>query len=181
MKIPPPNELQKRILSLDAETVLALNGYFEAAREYRGLGDIAYIAVMAAVMNRVESSSWPDSIQKVVAQFRQFSWTNWDDEDGEIRHPIRDPQYPTALKYARDPQQSWNKIWLAAKDAARRVLDAAVLNPVQNATFYFNPHICSPSWANNLRLVRNVGNHRFFAEPHDPKILWVCKRAEGWE
>lgn len=173
MKIPAPNELQRLILTLDPETVLALNGYFEACQEFMRLGDIAYIAVMAVVMNRAESRSWPDSVQKVVAQFRQFSWTNHDKK-------ITDPQYFTALKFAHMPEKSWSNAWMASKDAAQRVLNAAVLNPVQNATFYFNPHICNPPWAKNLRLVRDIGNHRFFAAPGDPKVIWACKRAEGW-
>ncbi|MBI4642494.1 MAG: cell wall hydrolase [Deltaproteobacteria bacterium] len=169
------NELRQRILELDAETVLALNGYFEAAGEYRRLGEVAYIAVMAVAMNRAEHpADWQESVQEVVAAHRQFSWTNWD-------NVIRDPQYPMALKFAREPMRAWDKAWLASQDAARRVVDAAVLNPVQNATFYFNPHICNPSWAKKLHLVRDIGNHRFFAAPGDQKILWACKRSEGWE
>lgn len=169
------NALRQLILTMDTEDVLALNGYFEARQEYRRLGEVAYIAVMAVVMNRAEHpDDWPETVQEVVAAHRQFSWTNFDKR-------LKDPQYPLALKIAREPLRAWDKTWLAAKDVARRVLDAAVLNWVQNATFYFNPHTCNPSWAKKLRLVRDIGNHRFFAAPGDPEILWACKRAEGWK
>ncbi len=167
------NELRQLILTLDTETVLALNGYFEAAGEFRRLGEVSYLAVMAVVMNRAEHpTEWPGTVPEVVAAHRQFSWTNYDDR-------IKDPQYRRALNFAQNPGRDWDRPWVAAKDAARRVVDAAVLNPVANATYYFNPHLCNPGWARNLHLVRDIGNHRFFAAPGDPEILWACKRAGG--
>jgi len=170
------NELREIIVNLPPETALALNGYFEARGEYRRLGEAAYIAVMAVALNRAaHPMNWSATVQEVIAAHRQFSWTNWDDA-------VKDPQYQMALKFARQPQRAWDKSWLAAKDVARRVVEKAVLNPVQNATYYFNPHVCRPSWAKHFKLVRDLGNHRFMTDPAcDPAVLWRCRREEGWE
>lgn len=158
------------MLDLDDDIVLALNAYFEARGEYKRLGEIAYVAVMAVALNRAaHPSDWQESVQEVIAAHRQFSWTNHDDR-------ISDPQYPLALKFAREPHRAWDQLWLAAKDVAARVVQGLIRNPVENATFYFNPQICNPAWAGKLRLVRNLGNHRFMAAPRDPKVLWECPR-----
>ncbi|MCL4500444.1 MAG: cell wall hydrolase [Deltaproteobacteria bacterium] len=165
------NELRQLLLKLPDDTVLALNGYFEARGEYKTVGEAAYAAVMAVVLNRVESLDWPNSLQEVVAQPRQFSWTTHDDA-------VQDPQYAIALKFARQPEQAWDRLWLAAKDVAQRLLSGAVYNPVKNATFYFNPESCRPSWAKYLRLIRDLGHHRFMADPGEPEVLWPGRRQE---
>ena len=165
------NELRRLILELPPETALALNGYFEARSEYQRLGEAAYVAVMAVALNRAAHPDlWEATVQGVIAEHRQFSWTNCDER-------IIDPQYTVALKFARAPERAWNKLWLAARDTAARVLAQAVENPVKNATYYFNPHFCNPSWARKFRLVRDLGNHRFMFDPvQDPEILWPCPR-----
>lgn len=164
------NELRRLILDLDDDIVLALNAYFEARGEYKRLGEPAYSAVMAVVLNRAaHPSDWEASVQEVVAAHRQFSWTNHDDA-------ITDPQYAFALKFAREPQRPWDQLWMAAKDVAARMVQQLVRNPVANATFYFNPQICAPAWARKLKLIRDLGNHRFMAAPGDPAILWPGPR-----
>ena len=36
--------------------------------------------------------------------------------------------------------------------------------PISPATHYFNPRLCSPSWAKSMTLVAKVGNHDFYEE-----------------
>lgn len=168
------NELRQLILTLPDETVLALNAYFESRGEYRRMGtDLPLIATMAVVMNRVYCPRYPDPIpqivaspiEEVVAQKSQFSWTL-----------SNDPQYTMALSLAQNPDAAWGRAWEACKLAAQSVVDGQAMNPVENATYYFNPQVVSPTWAFSLVQIRLIGNHLFMADPSDPDILWDAPR-----
>lgn len=166
-----PNELQATLLKLHAWDVMALNAYFEAAAEYSRFGAESLVGPMAVVLNRWQSpDGWQDTIQKVVAAPRQFSWTNWD--------TIKDPQYPQALKFAKillAYQELDSVIFQAALDLALAMLKGQTANPVANATFYYNPGICNPAWANNMIETAVIGHHRFMADPGDCAVLWDSK------
>lgn len=151
------------IRKLDDQTVLALNEYFEARGEFAKLGDISYAAVSYVVLNRsAHPSQFQDSVQEVVAAPAQFSWTN-----------LADPQYHKALEIAQDPGSDWGNLWDEALRVAKEVLAGTIINPVENATYYFNPAVCGhPSWSQNLRLVKPIGSHEFYANPDDPPVLW---------
>ncbi len=164
-----PNELQEILLKLPAREVMALNANFEAAAEYSRFGVESLVGPMAVVLNRWRHPSrWQESIQEVVAARRQFSWTNWDAK-------IKDPQYPRALKFARRLLAGLevdNVIYHVALDLTGAMLGGQAANPVANATFYYNPGICCPSWAANMIETKVIGHHRFMADPGDPEVLW---------
>jgi len=166
-----PNELQTTLLKLYAWDVMALNAYFEAATEYSRFGAESLVGPMAVVLNRWQCpGNWQDTIQAVVAARRQFSWTNWD--------TIKDPQYPQALKFAKAllaGQELDSTTYQVALDLALAMLKGQAANPVANATFYYNPGICSPAWANNMIETAVIGHHRFLADPGDCKVLWDSK------
>lgn len=166
-----PNELQEILLKLPAREVMALNAYFEAAAEYSRFGVESLVGPMAVVLNRwLHPSRWQESIQEVVAARRQFSWTNWD--------TIKDLHYPRALKFARmiaAGQEPGAAVFQAARDIALAMLEGQAANTVANATFYYNPGICSPSWANKMIETKVIGHHRFMADPGDPEVLWDAR------
>lgn len=173
------NALRQLILTLPNDIVLALNAYFEARGEWRTHGDISLVAVMAVVMNRAAHPkpglfrAEEGTVQSVVAAPRQFSWTNWDDH-------IKDPQYPKALEIAQNPGGNWGETWEQARKLANRVLAKEIANPVANATFYYNPHVCNPSWAEDFEEIRTIGNHRFMTDPaNDPEVLWEAPRENA--
>ncbi len=160
------NELRRLILTLPDDLVLALNAWAEARGEWWRLGDVAYAAVGAVVLNRVwHPRLFENSVQRVVAAFRQFSWTNWDEA-------IKDPQYHRCLELARHPEDEAGAAWRAARRVAQEMLAGKIENPVANSTYYFNPKVCRPTWAARLKLVAEIGNHRFLAQRGDPGILW---------
>lgn len=156
-------DLRDLIRKLDDQTVLALNEFFEARGEFAKLADIAYAAVSCVVLNRsAHPSQFQDSVPEVVAAPAQFSWTN-----------LNDPQYPKALDLAQDPGSDWGNLWNEALRVAKEVLAGTIPNPVENATYYFNPDVCGhPSWSQKLRLVKRIGSHEFYANPGDPPVLW---------
>jgi spore germination cell wall hydrolase CwlJ-like protein len=168
------NELRQLLLTIPDDLVLALNGYFEARGDWRNYGDLSLIAVMAVVMNRSSHPNlWQNSIPEVVAAHRQFSWTNWDEK-------IQDPQYPKALTMAQTPEGDYGQAWQRCRQLSAQVLAGQAKNPVANATYYYNPHVSSPSWADNFVEVRTIGNHRFMADPEkDPEVLWDAPREEA--
>lgn len=97
------------------------------------------VAVGNVVLNRVKSSSFPNTIKGVVFQYShglpQFSPV----EDGSI--------------YNSPSQDSIN----AAKDALNGV------RPVGNSTFFFNPDKATGAWiVNNKTYVMRIGNHVFY-------------------
>jgi spore germination cell wall hydrolase CwlJ-like protein len=173
------NELRETLLKLPAPEVLALNAYFEAAAEYKPFGPNALVGPMAVVLNRWQHpNDWQESIQEVVAAYRQFSWTNWD--------TIKDPQYPQALRFAKTllaGNEVDSPIFLAARDLALAMLQGRASNPVNNSTFYYNPKVCNPAWAKALKEITVIGHHRFMAAPGDPAVMWnpAVNYLEGGE
>jgi hypothetical protein len=91
------------------------------------------IAVAAVVLNRVRAGGFGSTIAEVAHAPWQFSCYNPDQRDRLYWGPIPD--------YA----------WAAAKAAL------AGQNPVPGCTFYFNPYLVSPSWANTMHLYRRIG------------------------
>lgn len=161
------NALRELLLTLDEVTVLALNAYFEARSEYRKLGQVAYVAVTVVALNRAyHPHEWADTVQGVITAPWQFSWTN------DI-----DPQYSRALKMAQNFEGDYGAEWEAALDAAKQTLSRLVANPVGNATYYYNPHVCSPPWADAFIETAVIGNHRFMADPDDADYLWETPPA----
>ena len=57
---------------------LAEAAYYEA----RGESDTGVVSVLHTILNRVAHKAWPDSVQGVVYQSKQFSYTH----DGSMKH-----------------------------------------------------------------------------------------------
>lgn len=109
--------------------LLARLVYGEARGEiYKGK-----VAVAAVVLNRVESSQFPNSIAKIIYQKGAFSVV----DDGQINlSPDQE-----SLKAARDAMNGWD--------------------PSGNALFYYNPDKSSNSWIRTRTVICRIGEHLF--------------------
>ena len=101
--------------------------------EARGEPYIGQVAVGAVVLNRVESSSFPDSIAGVVYQPGAFTAIT----DGQINEAVTD----------------------SARRAAREALNGS--DPTGGALYYYNPDKTSNKWIRSRPVITRIGAHLF--------------------
>ncbi len=101
--------------------------------ESRGEPYKGQVAVGAVVLNRVKSSSFPNSISGVIYQKGAFSAV----DDGQINLTPND----TALKAARDAMNGWD--------------------PTGGCLYYYNPAKTSNRWIRSRPIVVRIGSHVF--------------------
>ena len=103
--------------------------YAEARGEpYKG-----QVAVGAVVLNRVKSSSFPNTVAGVIYQKNAFSVVN----DGQINLSPN----TTAINAARDALNGWD--------------------PTSGCIYYFNPDTATSGWIWSRPYVLTIGKHRF--------------------
>ena len=116
------------IVSAD-QKLLAKLVYAEARGEsYKG-----QVAVAAVVLNRVSSSSFPNTISGVIYQTGAFSCVS----NGSINTTPND----TAVRAALDTMNGWD--------------------PTNGCLYYYNPGKTSDSWIRTRTVVTVIGNHYF--------------------
>ena len=101
--------------------------------EARGEPYTGQVAVGAVVMNRVKSSSFPNTISGVVYQNGAFDAV----KDGQVNLTPND----TAKKAAQDALNGWD--------------------PSYGAIYYFNPSTATNKWIWSRPVVKTIGKHRF--------------------
>ena len=101
--------------------------------EARGEPYIGQVAVGAVVLNRVESSSFPDSISGVVYQPGAFTAIT----DGQINEAVTD----------------------SARRAARDALNGS--DHTGGALYYYNPDKTSNRWIRSRPVITRIGQHLF--------------------
>ena len=101
--------------------------------EARGENYIGQVAVGAVVLNRVKSSSFPNTIPEVIYQTGQFDAVY----DGQINLLPSD----SCLNAARDAMNGWD--------------------PTNGAIYYWNDEKTNNSWIKNLTVNLKIGNHSF--------------------
>ena len=101
--------------------------------EARGESYVGQVAVGAVVLNRVKSSSFPNTIPEVIYQTGQFDAV----ADGQIN------LIPTesCLNAARDAMNGWD--------------------PTCGSLYYWNPDKTKNNWIKNLAVNLIIGNHNF--------------------
>lgn len=101
--------------------------------EARGEPYEGQVAVAAVILNRVESSTFPNSVAGVIFEPRAFTAV----ADGQI--------------------------WLTPNETARQaVLDAINgWDPSGNATYYFNPDTATSAWIWSRPQIKQIGKHIF--------------------
>ncbi|BBH20296.1 spore cortex-lytic enzyme [Paenibacillus baekrokdamisoli] len=101
--------------------------------EARGEIYAGQVAVGAVVMNRLQSSNFPNTLTGVIMEPHAFT-------------AVADGQYwllpdPTAFQAARDAVKGWD--------------------PSGNALFYYNPNTATSDWVRSLKIIKKIGNHVF--------------------
>lgn len=101
--------------------------------EARGEPYTGQVAVGAVIMNRVKSSSFPNSIAGVIYQSGAFDAVS----DGQINMTPDS----TAIKAAQDALNGWD--------------------PSYGAIYYFNPNTATNKWIWSRPMTVTIGKHRF--------------------
>lgn len=101
--------------------------------EARGESYTGQVAVGAVVLNRVKSSSFPNTISGVIYQKGAFTAVS----DGQINKPVSQ----TCYNAARDAMNGWD--------------------PSGGALYYYNPAIATSSWIKSRPIITKIGNHVF--------------------
>lgn len=101
--------------------------------EARGESYTGQVAVAAVVLNRVKSSSFPNTVAGVIYQSGAFSVV----ADGQINLTPNQ----TAISAARDALNGWD--------------------PSYGAIYYFNPNTATNGWIWSRPVTVVIGNHRF--------------------
>ncbi|MBR7186530.1 MAG: spore cortex-lytic enzyme [Clostridia bacterium] len=101
--------------------------------EGRGESYTGQVAIGAVIMNRVRSSSFPNTIAGVVYQKGAFTAVT----DGQIN---LEPNQ-TAYNAARDAMNGWD--------------------PTYGCLYYYNPAVATSSWIFNRKTVTVIGKHVF--------------------
>lgn len=101
--------------------------------EARGEPYTGQVAVAAVVLNRVKSSSFPNTISGVIYQSGAFDVVR----DGQINLTPNS----TAIKAAQDALNGWD--------------------PSYGAIYYFNPATATNKWIWSRPMTVTIGNHRF--------------------
>lgn len=124
-------EQAKSAVSISNEEKDLLERLVEA--EAKGESYEGKVAVATVVLNRVESSQFPDSITKVINQKNAFSPV----QNGEINKPA-----------SSEAKQAVEEA-LTRKD---RLLDSI---------YFYNPEIATDDWIRTRDVVKTIGNHVF--------------------
>ncbi len=101
--------------------------------EARGEPYIGQVAVGAVVLNRVKSSSFPNTISGVVYQPWAFTAVH----DGQINLEPND----SAMRAAKDAMNGWD--------------------PTNGCIYYFNPATATSSWIWSREVKLTIGKHKF--------------------
>ncbi len=101
--------------------------------EARGEPYSGQVAVAAVVLNRVRSSSFPNTVSGVIYQRGAFDVVS----DGQINLTPND----TARKAAQDALNGWD--------------------PSYGAIYYFNPSTATNKWIWSRPMTVTIGRHRF--------------------
>jgi len=118
---------------------LAKNIYFEAGGEPRA----GKIAVAEVTMNRVKSNQFPKTVCAVVHQKHknicQFSWVC------EGKRSVRN-----------------NNAWRESQKIAESILISKKRYGIIGNAKYFHATYVNPTWANESRVIAQIGNHIFY-------------------
>lgn len=101
--------------------------------EARGESYIGQVAVAAVILNRLKSSSFPDTISGVIFEPRAFTAV----ADGQI--------------------------WLTPNENAKKAVNDAIngWDPTDGCEYYFNPETATSKWIWSRPQVKKIGKHIF--------------------
>lgn len=115
---------------------LAENIYHEA----RGEPIIGQLAVAKVTLNRVKHPRYPDTICRVVKQYKQFSWT-------------LDP-----ILVSKDKDEDW----VTSLELAKTILNDGVIFLKGFKATHYHAKSVNPNWG--FEIYAMIGNHIFYVE-----------------
>lgn len=121
-------------------------------REGQNQGAAGMLAIGWSIRNRVLRAGktwWGDDWEEVI--LKPWQYTSMMASD------------PNAVKLPGDP--SIQKPWADALAAAEAAYSGAGVNPIGDATHYYNPRVVAePAWvkAPGSKFIKQVGDHRFY-------------------
>lgn len=143
---------------------LAKNIYFEA-----GLSDIETKVYVAQVTrNRVFDPRYPSDFCRVVADYKQFSWTLTYGKKVEIKCTAKDIAYLKKKNPGQKPKCTDHKIvsdmvrWRKSVEVAVWTLADFLVYPQTCATSYANTSLVNPYWGKTMKHVGFGGEHAMF-------------------
>ena len=141
------NEDRDRILQMKPEHVLALTIFGEA----RGETLFGKIGVAHVVNNRCKDKRWPDTIQGVCIQPKQFSC--WNESDPNFQLLLRKSKQ--GINY--DPDLAWREcVWVAGG-----VIFGYLRDNTSGANHYHTKDV-KPFWENQMTKVGEIDHHIFY-------------------
>jgi len=130
---------------------LAQNIYFEAGNQ----PEAGKVAVANVTMNRVDHTSYPDTICDVVYQAKLYK--NWKNEFVPVRHMC---QFSWFCDGKSDvPTDS--ATWMDSLRIASHALQLRYFDVTSGATHYHNDCVY-PYWAKHLNITVTIDNHTFY-------------------
>ena len=124
-------DAEKSAVSISSKEKDLLSRLVEA--EAKGESYEGKVAVATVVLNRVESSHFPDTITDVIHQKRAFTPV----QNGKINNP--------------------------ASDEAKEAVDEALTRDdrLQDSIYFYNPEIATDDWIRSRDVVTTIDNHVF--------------------
>jgi len=141
------DEIQKVVMYQTSERLavsdkeiqcLAKNIFHEASVEDR----VGKIAVGQVTLNRMKTGRWGNSLCEVVYAKAQFSWTK-------------------SKKLVKSEPKG--RLWREAVAAAYEVIYwGERVKGLENSGFYHTDYIALPKWADDKKVVKQIGQHIFY-------------------
>ena len=140
----------------DAEVkCLAQNIYFEA----RGSSFADQAAVADVVINRVNSSSYPNTICKVVKQgIMSKWWKKVHNKDVPVKNKCQFSWFCDGKSDDVTDIDSWNK----ARVLAYKVYYNRFYIGLTEGATHYHAHYVNPKWAKKLQMTGTIGSHKFY-------------------
>lgn len=131
---------EKNLKNYSQETlyIFAKNLYFENRSSKASDVEIAQVGYV--VLNRMASGRYPKTVEGVVYQRKQFSWTH----DGKSDNMLDLKAKARALRIAKG------------------VLEGTIPNIVGDADHYLNKNLSNAKWWSKMHFKGRVGNHWFY-------------------
>ena len=132
-----------KIVSQSEAYWLAINIYHEAGNQSKA----GKMAVGIVTLNRVKHARYPNTVERVVKERKQFSWYN--------KRVVPKPKHKKAW------QESLYVAHLLLTDRAK----ADIIDKLRDATHYHATYV-KPNWSKSLVRVAQIGDHVFYRMKH---------------
>lgn len=139
---------QQEIAASEIEC-LAMNIYHEARSESLA----GQYAVADVVLNRVESSLYPDSICEVV--FQSVMWEGF---------PVRDKCQFSWYCDGKSDHPTETDSWLRSITVAVNIRHKSQFRGITESATHYHTDYVSPNWNRSMHYVGRIGNHLFYLE-----------------